>query len=150
MVSKSRGVNTYCEKLGRKYYGLNDEAILNLKTNTDLKKLLYETKNYKRIKRLTKEHHNNKRYAWLNLHSVFYRGTLEIRLHNGTIDAQKIKNWFNIHLTILEFLKGIKNPETIYNLPKNEKFFLSLFDEETQKYIKNRWVKFENDDGVSD
>ena len=33
------------------------------------------------------------RYNALNVHSYWYRGTLECRLHNGTINAEKIKTW---------------------------------------------------------
>ena len=145
MVSHSRRDNFYCRRIGDVYnFSNNEDDVLNIKNNTTLKKLVYETKRYNTIKRCTKEKYNNKRYSWLNLHSVFYRGTLEFRLHNGTTDKTKIKNWFKIHLTILEFLRGIKNPETIKHLPLNEEFFLSLFDKDLKDYIKNRWEVFKN------
>lgn len=43
------------------------------------------------------------RYAALNLHSWVYRGTLEIRLHNGTTDARKIKNWTLLCAGLVDF-----------------------------------------------
>lgn len=143
MVSPSRSNNRFCQKFSTEYPNLTDDRILSFKSNTEFKKALYQTKNYNRIKYATKDAFNSKRYSWLNLHSVFLRNTLELRLHNGTIEGEKIKNWFNINLTILEFLKGIKNPETINNLPKNKELFLSLFDKNIQQYIKSRWAKFE-------
>ena len=35
----------------------------------------------------------DKRYLWLNLNSHFYRNTIEIRLHQGTVNYEKIYNW---------------------------------------------------------
>jgi len=141
MVSKSREDNHYCDRLKRIYHSLDKKDIPKIKNNTEFKKLLYETANYNRIKGYVKDKWNGKRYSWLNLHSVFYRNTLEIRIHNGTIDKEKIKNWFRIHLIILNFLRGL-NVETTFNLPKNKDFFLSLFDGDLKDYIKDRWVKF--------
>ena len=140
MVSDSRINNNYSFKYNEKYY-LNENEILNLKSNTELKKRLYKTKKYSNVKYWTKEKYNNLRYGWFNLHSIFYRGTLEIRLHQGTLNPIKINNWLKIHLTVLNLLKNI--PISLLNeFPKNPKFFLSFFDDDLKKYIIDRWLNF--------
>lgn len=45
------------------------------------------------------------RYRWLNIHSYFYRGTLEIRLHQGTYNSEKILAWVELWLKLFEYIK---------------------------------------------
>ena len=33
------------------------------------------------------------RYAWVNLHAYNKHGTFEVRLHNATLDGEKVCNW---------------------------------------------------------
>ena len=46
------------------------------------------------------EHYNWTRYYALNLHSVFYRGTVEFRMFNATLHAGRIKAYVNLYLAI--------------------------------------------------
>jgi hypothetical protein len=39
------------------------------------------------------EKYNSARYHALNLHSFFYRQTVEFRHHHGTVDAKKMQGW---------------------------------------------------------
>jgi hypothetical protein len=43
--------------------------------------------------RATSERYNGARYNALNLHSFFYRGTIEFRHHQGTVNTAKATNW---------------------------------------------------------
>lgn len=36
------------------------------------------------------------RYLGFNFHSVFHRGTLEVRIHEGTLDAERILKWTDL------------------------------------------------------
>lgn len=49
------------------------------------------------------EKYDQSRYHGCNLHSIFYRGTLELRYHSGTISAEKIINWAHIHAMIVNY-----------------------------------------------
>lgn len=40
-----------------------------------------------------REHYHQSRYRGLNLHSVFYRGTVEFRYFEGTLHAGQVKSW---------------------------------------------------------
>ena len=48
----------------------------------------------------TREHYNWTRYHALNLHSVFYRGTLEYRMFNSTLHAGRVKAYVHLALGI--------------------------------------------------
>jgi len=106
----------------------------------NLKEMLYETKNYRSEIR---HHGNDKRYCWVNLHSIFYRGTLEIRSHSGTVNPSKIINWIMIHQRALEFIKS-KSIEEIATMKITKKAFLGIFNKPLQNYIKRRWKTFIN------
>lgn len=42
------------------------------------------------------------RYLGFNFHSVYYRGTLECRIHEGTLDPNRILGWADLLQTILK------------------------------------------------
>lgn len=48
----------------------------------------------------TTQHYNWTRYHALNLHSVFYRGTLEYRMFNSTLHAGRVKAYVHLALGI--------------------------------------------------
>ena len=48
----------------------------------------------------TDEHYNHTRYHALNLHSVFYRGTVEYRMFNSTLHAGRVKAYVHLALGI--------------------------------------------------
>lgn len=58
------------------------------------------------------------RYNALNLHSWYYRGTVEFRLHQGTTSARKVVNWGILWAGILDY--AIRTPEsTIIQMAMN-------------------------------
>ena len=146
MASESRQNNHYCRKLNKLFVGDYMNQLKEIKTILDFQKMLYETEYKRTIDNYKHEKYYQKRYFWINFHSVFYRRTLEIRLHNGTIDTKKVNNWALIHLKVLDLLKKM-NLETINLFPNTQEFFLSLFGLDIQNYIKERWAKFE---GIKD
>ncbi len=46
------------------------------------------------------DHYNTTRYYALNLHSVFYRGTVEFRLFNATLHAGRVRAYVNLCLAV--------------------------------------------------
>lgn len=141
MLPKSRQHNSYCSKLSQTHTNIDLANISACKKSIEFQKLLYDSSSQTIINRCKKDKYNNKRYSWINFHSLFYRGTLEIRNHSGTISFDKIKNWLLIHLRILDFIRHLSF-ETICHLPQTDEFFLSLFDTNLNKYIQTRWEKF--------
>lgn len=91
LVSKSRRDNRYCMKLKDR---LSDLINSNLDNWT-----YYEGYN----KNITADKYNDKRYEWINSHSYFYRGTLEIRVHQGTGNPEKVLRWAELWLKIADW-----------------------------------------------
>ncbi len=48
--------------------------------------------------------YHDARYSQLNLHSVVYRNTIEIRCHNGTLNYEKVKNWVWLWTWFLQYV----------------------------------------------
>lgn len=143
MSPHSRRNNHYCQKINQKYFNINDLELDKINSIMMFKKILYQIKEDKYVRSVTKQKYNDKRYCWINFHSLFYRGTLEVRNHAGTINPTKINNWFLIHLRIINMLKNT-TLQHIRVMPKEKDYFLSLFNNDIQTYIKDRWKKFEN------
>ena len=148
MVPKSRQNTSFCEKF-KKIYKHNNDKIFKVNSLKLFKQLIYETKDDRTIERKSKSKWDSKRYCWINFHSIFYRGTLEIRNHAGTISKNKIKRWLLLHLTILNYLNKV-DTTTINNLENDKETFLSLFDKNLQKYIKKRWEKFKHGNKIEE
>lgn len=49
-----------------------------------------------------KEKYNHARYRALNIHSFFYRGTVEFRHHQGSCNATRMQNWGMVCASILD------------------------------------------------
>lgn len=137
MLPKSRQSTGYCEKFKR-YYRDSPEDIMNTKNLDDFKMMLYETRFYNSRIRC---HNNGKRYCWANLHSIFYRNTLEIRSHSGTINSIKIINWIMIHQRVLKFICE-KSLKEIATMKVTKSAFLNIFSKPLQNYIRKRWKVF--------
>lgn len=48
------------------------------------------------------------RYQWANFHGHFHRGAIEIRLHQGTVDPEKIINWIDLWLAMVREVPRIE------------------------------------------
>lgn len=53
------------------------------------------------------------RYRGLNIHSWFYRGTIEFRMHEGCIDPARIKNWMEWCRWFVELAQRLKDVEVL-------------------------------------
>ena len=99
MVSRSRCEgNMYCQPLHESF---TTEAILGCKDKNQLERLWYKGL-------LPNGRYNDSRYHNVNLHSYFFQpGTIEIRSHGSTSDANKILLWIRLHQFILDKLERV-------------------------------------------
>jgi hypothetical protein len=142
----SRWNNHYCQRLTRNY-AFNDFKVKNL---AKLEQRWYKTTDERRIEYCKQEKYDQSRYNGLNLHSLFFRGTLEFRHHAGTLNYQKVLNWVNILLTIVNYgLKHYKEKEIERLLntpftPRKLDLFYKIFgiDKDLKEYINSRVSKF--------
>lgn len=97
-------VERWCQKVRQPML----EKIRKLSTNTTMERLRqewYEGQNGSR------EHYNWTRYYALNLHSVFYRGTLEWRCFESTLHAGKVRA--NITLALAISAQALNQSRTV-------------------------------------
>jgi hypothetical protein len=83
----------------------------------------------------------NNRYAAINLTSFKKHGTLEIRLHSGTIDSTKIINWINICSAAMQCKELSKRDAT--DITGIEELIYKLkLQGSLASYVKERYNKF--------
>lgn len=130
MVSRSRRHNSYCQRLNKEDY----DKIMSFRNLDEFIKWFYHSREKVEIDYLMREKYHEKRYGWINLHSLFFRDTLEIRLHQGTVNPTKIINWINLHQI---FLNHVLNSD-LNDLKFSYSRFISLFPKELQDYFRKR------------
>lgn len=94
--------------------------------NSDRGSHLREAKNHK---------YHDSRYSALNLHSYFFRGTVEFRHHEGTIDPTTIINWALVCAHVVEAAAKLPH-RVIQNLPSGEAGLLQLLPPHLAKWAK--------------
>jgi hypothetical protein len=72
--------------------------------------------------------YNNTRYGYVNFHSMFRSGTLEVRLHTGTANPIKIMNWANLHAKLIDFCLSVADDGKSI-----EKILMPISEEEDMK-----------------
>lgn len=88
---------TYCKKM-------SPELLTKIKATKDLNKDLIKSAWYSELNHgyrgSASGHYNNTRYQCLNLHSYFYRGTVEFRMFNSTTHAGELKAYIQFCLAV--------------------------------------------------
>jgi len=149
---KSRRNNGFCRSLSRAF---KVSEILSAQPEK-IDQLFYSKGNghttKQDIKFYKKSKWNECRYFGFNLHSLFYRNTVEFRYHAGTMSPEKIIHWVKLLRSILlyvrysfdksEVLKLIEQP-TISGKLKYLSNMLKL-NESLTSYFLNRYIKFNN------
>jgi hypothetical protein len=93
MVAKERYHNSYCSP---KKIDLYPEF---LSTKVKLKRYLPDTL--------------NSRYTFINFDSLTQHGTIEIRMHSGTTNREKIENWIRININLFHFALSSTIPQLL-------------------------------------
>ena len=101
IVAPSRKTVHYCAPCGKKLVkNLEENNIIKDNKKTIITNVYGSEVNLNTVKT---QKYNNARYNALNLHSWVYRGTIENRMHHGTINAEKIINWSLLQAAMLDF-----------------------------------------------
>jgi len=111
-----------------------------------LKKLWYGSRSQS-VDTKSKYHHS--RYYGLNLHSWFFRRSLEFRYHSGTLNPMKITNFITICQAMVDKAKEIKRLRANDRFTLGERFesfvpFLGL-SSEIVSYMRHRMNTFHPD-----
>lgn len=144
----SRRVNRFCMPLSKFYH---ENEIYNVCSLSELEQIWYREQSKTQIDNRKCDKYDSTRYAGVNLHSLLSNGHIEIRHHSGTIHYTKIKNWIELHVSILNLISNgtietsqINNIKYILDSKKKmEKFFELLnLNKRTKNYFIARYKKF--------
>lgn len=114
----SRRVDSYCGKVNDDFVEkLNRRSRLSL---DEIKQHWYS--GYRSADNEATRHYSQTRYKGLNLHSVFYKGTIEFRLFNGTLHAGEIKSYIQLCLAISNQALQQKSARFRKTTSTNEKY----------------------------
>lgn len=101
MVPPARRRSSYCEPCADHYmqHALVPYVGPYKAAKSAVAKAVYGTSNTRKVR---DDKYNSARYSALNLHSWFYRGTVECRLFTGSTDARKITAWGMLWASIVD------------------------------------------------
>lgn len=141
VVSRSRRTNSFCARCAEpllkevnEHSHLTDfEEIVARAIYKGDKKQIEANKKYKDV---------GNRYRALNLHSWVHRGSVECRLHQGTISKIKIVNWATLWGIILDYAKANTNND-FSHLPEDsfEALLVVAQHSRLQSWLKSRYRK---------
>ncbi len=104
----------YCKKVDTRFL---DEMNFKRPSSMDqLETIWYNGSSCRRF------HYDNSRYHGLNLHSVFYKGTIEFRLFNSTLHAGEVKSYIQLCLAISHQALVQKGASRTKTQSTNEKY----------------------------
>lgn len=96
-------LHQYCQPCGKKYVAAIEEGRLPYdKVKTDVITSIYSVPSTQNL-RYKKRGAGIPRYNALNLHSWFYRGTIETRMFDGCIEPEPIINWGIMWALIIDY-----------------------------------------------
>lgn len=118
LLYKSLKVNVsrehYCQKMDTRFLDeINNRPPMSME---QIKSMWYDGEDY------SYRHYDNTRYHALNLHSVFYKGTIEFRLFNSTLHAGEVKSAIQLCLAISHQALIQKSARHAKTVSDNEKY----------------------------
>ncbi len=82
-------------------------------------------------------HYDSTRYYGVNLHNIWYRGTIEFRWFEGTLHAGKIKAYMQLALSLGQKARDMKKPNAVRKVIEDDSVS-----------IKKSWQAFLNNLGM--
>ena len=107
---------SYCQKVDEAFLERLNRGRPSAMTMDTLEKLWYNGRGDRY------HHYDRSRYHGLNLHSVFYKGTVEFRLFNSTLHAGEVKTYIQLCLAISHQALTQKNASHTRTRSANEKY----------------------------
>jgi len=147
MIPESRWNNSYCKRLSKSY---SYNSFTDMITSKEFEKKWYMSDSESDIAEYKQQKYNNTRYNGINFHSIFYRGTLELRHHAGTINPLKILNWVAFHQAVIDYAINRYNQKIVaklWTMPTGKRKYdriskLFKLPEKLQEYLLSRIQKF--------
>lgn len=110
LIARNRRSSTYCAPLGNKLINhFSDQNQGHGQTVKQLIEGIYGSP--VTASSMLNARRPSCRYHAINLHSWIYRGTIENRMHHGTVNPEKIKNWAMLNSIIIDCAAQIGSRE---------------------------------------
>jgi len=161
LLPKDRRNNSYCSPIANCFVQIDkDTGRLLMRSSSEKRfdklyfmKMEGEKMSQESIKR-AKRNHRYGNYG-INFQSMYYRGTLEIRYHEGTLDPVRLIHWISLHSAIVDLaMKGTITEKMIleYTQIKDvEVLMIALLDllqnhitRETREYTIGRFEAYKS------
>ncbi len=65
------------------------------------------------------------KYTGINFHSIYERGSIEFRAHEGTTDISRIRNWVNVLLTLVKYAEDTPREKILQDIDRGAMPLLS-------------------------
>lgn len=106
LLPKSRRTNAYCAPLGNKVVKIDKDTRtvfgkFKEEERFDMAFHEYDNLTTCRQDKNRRRGHCGTRYG-INFGSIYYRGTIEIRYHEGTLDAERLIHWMALHSAMVD------------------------------------------------
>lgn len=127
LMKEALGVASSREHWAKDITESKAKALRKARTTDQAARAWYGHDNWERDARI---HYDNSRYAGLNLHSTFYRGTIEFRYFDSTLHAGKVRSYVMLCLSLVEFARNTKQAavrRVKYRLQDNKKWTMYCF-----------------------
>ena len=107
MVPETRRRNAFCSPCGEEFVSVvKTGRISAAEVRNRIHQAIYRTTDEGRLAEAKRSKCGAERYKALNLHSWCFRGSVECRLLDGTVDADDIINWGALWARILDFAQA--------------------------------------------
>lgn len=133
IVKPNRKESRYC-----KHY---DSTFLNNLIEYQLDTTLYGTDERDNLSYHKRNKYHESRYYWFNMHSYYFRGTIEMRHHHGTQNPETILRWAELWLKVADWSKN-NSIETIRNSDVNKILSESKLRSDTIAYFNNKKLSY--------
>lgn len=129
LVTRNRDNSRFCKKY--------DKSFAKRLKDLPLDVAIYDTTNSSELNRAKTHKYHQSRYHWVNLHSFYFRGTIEIRHHHGTKNAASILRWAELWLKVAEWSKT-KDYDSIVQCSPEHIIESCGLREDTKEYLSHK------------
>lgn len=143
----------YCQSIGAKY---TRAQMANIRSMEGLMTMWYNTSTADEAFAQVQRHYQSTRYTGVNFHPLWEKNNIEIRHHSGTLNAQKILEWVNLHLSIVDYcvnesvsIDSLQEVAAAMKDKSSDDRMRAIFDmldlsNDSREYLASRAAKFAN------
>lgn len=144
----SRRRNDYCRPMSEAFK-VNDLDII--ESLAEAERFWYKERTYSDIVNAKGHQYHASRYFGANFHSLLAHGHFEVRFHSGTLNANKVLQWANLHALILDACAAgkmnvdfFREAQATYNLPDKTNLLFSQIGlaESSKQFYRARQKTF--------